>query len=915
VNPERRTEDRLTTDRWSEVVALFEHALDHSPEERETVVRRAAGADADLRDRVLAMLQADARPSALLDSGPGTLAADPVADRQPSLEGRTIGAYRILHEIGRGGMGTVWLAEREDVGKRVALKLVSGWLASPERAARFLFERRVLARLEHPNIAKLLDAGVADDGTPWLAMEFIDGRPIDAHCAEHGIDVRGRLELFTTVCDTVAYAHRNLVVHRDLKPSNILVTADGDLRLVDFGIAKLLAGGDTDTDPLTRVGAAPLTPDYASPEQVRGTPITTASDVYQLGVLLYELLAGRRPRDLAGLSPNELAHALENENVTAPSRLVAADSRRSVQGDLDNIVRKAMRTEPDRRYESARALGEDVRRHLAGQPVLARPGTFGYRAAKFVRRHRVGTAMAAGMAAVVVVSAIALAFQARRIGIERDRAEQVSSILADLFSSANQEATRGDTITVRSVLDRGADRVRSDLTADPRVRVRVLGTIANAYRSLGAQDRAVELHADLVATLRASVAANDAELIEALRVEAAWRIETGDVANAVPLLDEALSLLPAGSRRRYERARLLHVYGFAYQVGGDAARARPLYEEAVATFRAGPDSLGSLLESSLVNLAFVAENTGDLEAADSLLREVVDRRIARLGRNDPQTASAMASLAKIAILRGDLDEAEQYASEALAVMRTIYTEPNPRLADALQQRARVHAARGEPAQAESTQREAIDVFRFIFGDDHRAVVLATAELANLLHSQGRLDEAATLFNDAIALYSRVLGERHVTTAITMTSLGYTELARGRVDEAIRLYGLAVPVLDSAWTATGGIAQVLVDYGLALSAGGQCATAEPLLRRALAIESGRWPAGHVRVIRTERTLGTCLVNLRRFDDAEPLLLEAHRKLVAIEGPTGTYAVGAARDLATLYDLWGRPADAARFRVQR
>jgi serine/threonine-protein kinase len=903
----------VTADRWGEIVALFEQALDHAPEERDAFVRRAAGADWELRDRVLEMLRADSEPSALLDSRPDSL-AEAVAERATSLQGRRIGPYRLVREIGRGGMGTVWLAEREDVGKRVALKLVSGWLASPERTARFLFERRVLARLEHPNIARLIDAGVADDGTPWLAMEYVDGRPIDAHCAEHGIAIRGRLDLFAAVCDAVAYAHRNLIVHRDLKPSNILVTPDGDLRLVDFGIAKLIESGDTATDPLTRVGAGPLTPDYASPEQVHGGAITTASDVYQLGVLLYELLTGRRPRNLAGLSPQEVAQALDTEEVAPPSHVADEVSRRDIKGDLDNIVRMAMRTEPERRYGSARELGEDVRRHLEARPVLARPATFGYRAAKFIRRHKAGTAMAAATATIVIAAAVALAVQARRIAVQRDRAEQVSSILTDLFASANPEVARGDTITVRSVLDRGAERVRSDLTADPAVRVRVLGVIASAYRSLGDQDRAIEIQQEIVSTLRESVAPDDLELIDALRLLAVWRIETGDT-TATALLDEALAALPDRAHAEAHRARLLHAFGFAHQVRGDAASARPLYEEAAAIFREGPDSLVTWLESTLVNLGFVAETAGDLAAAESLFTEVLESRTDRLGTDNPQTAATMVALADIAVSRGDIDTAERYATEALATVRSIYTEPNPRLAEALAQRAAVYAVRGALAEAEAAQREAVDVVRAVYRDDHRSIASANADLASFLQRQGKLAEAAALYEDAIAMYVRLFGERHAITALTMTNLAYTESTRGNIEAAVSLYGRAVPVLDSAWSGTPRIAPILVDYSQALNAARQCDTAEPMLRRALDLERASLPPEHVRVMRTERTLATCLINLRRFEDAEPLLLDVHRKLVALEGPDGTYAAGTARDLATMYELWGRPDEAARFRTQR
>ncbi|MGH7555700.1 MAG: serine/threonine-protein kinase, partial [Longimicrobiales bacterium] len=297
----------MTIERWHEVIELFEQAMDQPTGERERFVNDAA-ADADLRDRVLAMVRADVHAHRLLDATPDAIASAVLEENVARLQGLRLGPYTLLREVGRGGMGTVFLAERQDVEKQVALKLMAGGLASRERIERFLLERRVLAQLEHPNIARLLDAGVAPDGTPWLAMEYVDGQPIDVWCDARRLDVADRIILFEKVCDAVAYAHRNLVVHRDLKPSNILVTAEGEPRLVDFGIAKLLDKTDP-ADTLTHT-THPMTPEYASPEQLRGEAITTASDVYQLGVLLFELLTGRRPHRVAAQRRHEIERAI-----------------------------------------------------------------------------------------------------------------------------------------------------------------------------------------------------------------------------------------------------------------------------------------------------------------------------------------------------------------------------------------------------------------------------------------------------------------------------------------------------------------------------------------------------------------------------------------------------------------------------
>ncbi|NBC18727.1 MAG: protein kinase, partial [Bacteroidetes bacterium] len=532
----------MDSTRWRHLKALFEAALDRPPEERTSFLDEACAGDEELRQELESLLMAAAGSGpfdALADEFVSPLLADLEDDADllmPTLEGRRVGPYEIARRIGQGGMGAVYLAERADgqFEQQVALKLVRHGLHGTEGARRFLAERQILARLQHPHIARLLDGGITEDGQPYFAMEYVDGLPLDAYCDEHELGIETRLRLFQTVCDAVHYAHQNLIVHRDLKPSNILVTEDPgsgpgqapQVKLLDFGIAKLIDVED-EGDLLTRTGMPVLTPAYASPEQVRCQPITTASDVYTLGVVLFELLTGQRPYDVQGRSPSEVEEMVCETEPPAPSAIVtrpapgsASDApptrtsgspevlRRRLAGDLDTIILKAMQKEPGRRYASAEALRDDLQRHLDGLPVTARPSTLGYRARTFVRRHRTGVTAAALVALAVLAGIVGTVWQARVAAQERDaarqeaaKAERVASFLIDVFETPDPSEARGDTITAREILDRGARRVRTELAAEPAVQAQMMDVIGRVYQNLGLYDRAGAL-LDEALTLR-----------------------------------------------------------------------------------------------------------------------------------------------------------------------------------------------------------------------------------------------------------------------------------------------------------------------------------------------------------------------------------------------------------------------------
>jgi len=571
--------DGVSRQRWEEIEPLLDRAIELPPEERDAFLDAACAADQDLRSRIEALLRADVEAGTFLDKPALEQSAPLVAALYDDpLAGRQIGAYRILRESGRGGMGVVYLAERADgqFQQQVALKLIKRGMDSDAILQRFLHERQILARLQHPNVARLLDGGVTAEGQPYFAMEHVDGKPLTTYCDERRLGIEARLGLFLTACAAVQYAHQNLVVHRDLKPSNMLVTETGELKLVDFGIAKLL-GGEAGEATVTGLGSRAMTPEYASPEQLRGEPVTTAADVYALGVMLYELLVGRRPHELARADPDAMARLAAVEPVRPSMAVVRPASRdgsmaavpettpesvgrdrgtrperlrRRLAGDLDTICLKALQREPERRYASVQALLDDVQRHLSELPVLARPDTFAYRASRFVGRHRIGATAAAaiaalliGFSAVTAVQSARIREQANRIGRERDKAEEVKEFVQSLFETSNPLVeAKGDAITARDLLERGVERIDEELGGQPDVQAEMLSVIGTAYTELGRYDRAGALLERALDLRRKALGREHVDVARSMHELASTLRQKGDYAGSERLHREALAM-------------------------------------------------------------------------------------------------------------------------------------------------------------------------------------------------------------------------------------------------------------------------------------------------------------------------------------------------------------------------------------
>ncbi|MAS53045.1 MAG: hypothetical protein CMJ44_00175 [Pimelobacter sp.] len=885
-------------DRWTRVQTLFEAALDHDGDARTAWLRAECGDDPDLYREVAAMLGGHRTRDTLLDGFAADL-FDP-ADLDQALgaddAGAHVGPWVLGERIGAGGMGTVYRATRDgDFEQTAALKRIKPGMDSEAVLARFRAERQILARLEHPGIARLLDGGLDADGRPYFAMELVDGEPITDLADARRLSVDNRLELFAQTCEAVAYAHRQLVVHRDLKPSNVLVSEDGRVKLLDFGIARLLSA-DAD-DGLTRTGHRVLTPATAAPEQVRGEPPTTATDVYALGGLLYRLLCGALPLD-PGLSASALERAVLETVPAAPSTRVtpsAAAARgtaetalaKRLRGDLDTICGKALRKEPERRYGSAAELLADVRRHLAGLPVEARPATARYRAGLFARRHRVGlAATVASLLAVGLVTALAFA----RVSAERDRAQteadkaaEVSAFLASILEGADPYQAAGDTLSAFDLLERGAARIEEDLADQPDVQAAMQHVMGGVYENLGRYEEAEALLVAALDTRRRLYGSDHLDVAETERALGIVyrRIRDGD--RAEPLLRHALDV----QRRRLgpddpEAAYTQRHLASLLRNRGEYDEAERLYRASLASFRStlGDDHPDVLDVKN--SLSVLLEQTGQFDEAVGLMREVVaaQRRQAAQSETgvDASLSATLATLGTLLREQGDLDGAEAAAREALALDQSVFGDAHPQTATSMRNLASILRDREQYDEAGRLYQAALDIRRAALGPDHPRVANLLNSFGKLRAEEGDLEGAIALSREVLRIYRAQPDAEPMRVAFATGNLGEYYEQVGRADQAEALYRESLRELRAAVPAeSADLAFPLESLGTLLSGQERFAEAEPLLREAVAVRRAALPAGHRYTARSERRLSDVLVGLGRPADARALLTASLRRL--------------------------------------
>jgi serine/threonine protein kinase/tetratricopeptide (TPR) repeat protein len=808
----------------------------------------------------------------------------PVADSEPVGAPATtdapvvrIGHYVIIERLGEGGMGVVYLARQEAPFVRdVALKLLKRGLDTARIVARFDAERRTLALMDHPHIARVLDAGASDDGRPWFVMELVRGERLTTWCDRERLDVRSRLRLFLDVCHAVRHAHQKGVMHRDLKPSNILVTeVDGRPapKVIDFGIARAVDVSRSDAAFDTRAGQVLGTPEYMSPEQAGAIDgdIDTRTDVYSLGVVLFELLTGRRPFELASRRPADIVRALGSpaprpsavignepatSEVCARRRTSPTRLRRLLDGDLGAVLQTALATDPAHRYGSVAQFAADLTRVLDGLPVEARRPTLVYRVRRFVARHRlaVGAAVLAGV--LMVAAGVALARQRHVLAQERDRAleaerrsraeamtaDRITSFLVSLFNEGDPESPGDSQVTARAVLDRGVARIPRELTDTPVMRARLLDTMGEVLRSLGRRDAAEPLLVEALELRRKHLAASDPQVAESLSRVGRARADKGR-------FDEALALY-AEARRIVERANGTESAAYAEVLGNtglvlmDAGRFEPAAEAlsaSVATLRRLPPTSKGELGPALHNLAVAEYELGRYDVAERLYREAAERLDARYGTTEPHPHTIIVRAGHGLVLRSlkRLSEARTVLERGVADARRLYTQPHPALATIVNNLALVAQDQGDFDAAERLFREILAIDRAVSGDESSDVAYDLHNLGWFLFSRrGLRDEGETMLRKAVALRRRLLGPTHPLTAQSMRAVGDAQFDRGRFAEAAGFY-----------------------------------------RDAVRLQKSALPRGHRQTIQSLDGLTRSLLSLRRFDEAEAAARDALTELAA------------------------------------
>lgn len=870
-----------------ELVRLAEQV---PPDGRLDFLRKTCGGELPLYERAVEALKARSSGGWWDDN---IDAAESAADAR-AVVGQRIGPYRAVKRLGEGGMGEVVLAERADeqFSHRVAVKLVRRGVTSRQVQGRLKLERQILATLDHPNIAKLLDGGTTAEGVPYIVMEYIDGVPIDVYCDEHALTIEERIRLFQVVCSAVHYAHRNLIVHRDLKPSNILINADGIPKLLDFGIAKVLDERPFGhTLAVTQADIRLLTPDHASPEQVRGEPVTTASDVYVLGVLLYEILTGHKPFTASGNRLSEIEHAIcelpplpldslfqtgsdpaaRVRQVCAERSTVPARLRRYLTGDLSNIVLTALRKEPERRYGSVEQLSADLSRYLANMPIAARSDSVGYRTRKFLRRHAFGVTTAALALLALVAFATVTALQAQRIERERVKADQVASFLTELFERSDPSQARGNDVTVREILDVGASRIEREVQRQPETGASLLTTIGTVYTNLGEYDRAIPMLERALAVRRELHGERHAEVVQSRERLGEALLEKRSLADADTQLQQALrTSLELFGEQHLQSASILHSLGRLRQMQERFAESRSLFDRSLAFLNSDPDRYFDELTITLNDYAILLNYVGDVAAAQHMFERALQLNQARYGADHPETTTAMHNLAVALEQQGKLEEARPFFIESLATHRKV------------------------------------------FGTDSAAYIAALSSYGRFLRRTHELDEAERVLREAVALRSSNSGPGHYMVGYSMVNLATVLLDQGKAAAAERETLAALKIYDKTLPRSHMyVATALRTLGLALIDEGKPAQAEPQLREALQIQEQRVGTDSPQVTLTRAALGGALLGRHSYQEAETLLLSSYPQVLASQGPDDSMTVRVRTWVEQLFTQTGRADAAAAF----
>lgn len=807
---------------------------------------------------------------------------------------KIVGPYRITEKLGSGGMGTVYRATRIDgeFHQYVAIKFIKSGVDTEENIQRFRMEREILSALKHPNIAQIYDGGVTEDGLPYLIMEYISGQPIDRFCNKNRLTVGQRLNLFKQVCNAVQFAHSNLVIHRDLKTQNIHITDEGVVKILDFGVAKLLDADKTEFTLIeTQPGQKFWTPQYAAPELVKGETVTTATDIYALGVLLHNLLTNMFPHSMKGETlaeiesiikekpPQSLIQSFANnpnqQECLKQRKISKAELKKILKGDLDALVLKAIRKEPAYRYASASQLLEEIERYQSGLPLLAQKGTLQYKTGKFIRRHKTGIATAAIF--LMFFSGFGgfytwqISKERDRIQLESEKSEQVAQFLVDLFMANNPVDAQGVDLTGRELLQRGVERIEN-LSDQPIIQAEMFYTIGRVFRGMNQPEEALPLLEKALKLQNEYLQKDHPDIAHTLNMLGSVYWSDQKAEKAHPYLQKALEM----RRRLYgdyhpDVFTSMNNLALVLKDLGKLNKAENMYLETLEARKEYYGNEHAKIGVSLNNLAFLLQERGKYIEAETYYRQTVNMFRKLQGNQHSDVAIGLNNLGAVLHKLGKLDEAEEVLKESIAIRHKVYGEEHMKVGYALNNLALVQKDRNDFVSAGLTAQKSLSIFYKTHGNEHNNIAVTLSILGDIFKAERNYTKAEEYYLKALTMRRNLYGDQHIQAAHSLKNLGTLYLDQRRSEKA-----------------------------------------EPVIREALTIYTKFYPAGDWRIAHLKMLLGSCLLDQIRYREAEPLFLEVYDTFNSIDGFAEQYVQEATNHLITLYEKWDNPEKAVLYR---
>ncbi len=898
--------DSLSAESWQLVQSIFEQALECNPEQLQSLLDAQCGDNQLIKQAVLQLLEHDRQLTKFATRQATSNLLDIISQQELTTE---IGRYRLIKKLEQGGMGQIFLAERSDneFDKQVVIKLMRAELFTSDLTRdKFRHERQILANLEHPNIARLLDGGTLNNGTPYVVMEYIQGIPITEYCHNNRLTLRQLLKLFLKLCDALEYAHRKLVIHRDIKPANILVTADGQPKLLDFGIAQENQHEAENSDRENSPGSLHSgTLGYASPEQLRNQPQYASTDIYSLGVLLYQLIGQKLPFD--GRSNAELLKQMQTTPACQPTSGNVLKGWRSLGPELNLIIQHALQYQPSDRYQSCTELSNDLNRLLNLQPISVHSASRAYRTDKFIRRNPLGVGLGSTILLMLCIFLLNNANHTRRLEIERDKAEQAKDFLVELFVVSDPSESRGNTVTAREILDRGAQEIESELQDQPELQTDLMLTMGKVYRSLGLFDQSESMLQQSVDINKAQFDDSNPLLAEAL-MQLAWLYkERSEFSKAEALSRESLAL-----RRQYHPDDLIALAAGLNNLGtiledfGKQDEAEPLYREALAIRQAALPEIHADIAVSLNNLAGLVRANKQFAEAEVLYEQSLKIRRELYGDEHPAIAIILNNLAALLGETGKTEASIVYYRESLAMRQRLYEPGHPSIAIGMLRLASSLSSISQYSEAESLLNQALAIYQQLYDDDNFNVLRAMSNLGVLTTKSGNYDTSVAAFKKVIEGFHKIYSGDHANIVTIMNNLAIAQMLSGQLtaaEETLRHSREMEHRLNGDTSAK--MAEILVTTATVEIRQGNYQPAEQLAREALDIYTPILDEGHWRIAMTNSVIASALTGQQKFEQAESILLQSYPVVMQEKGKDVYLANQVVERMIQLYSAWDKP----------